>query len=193
MSGVDPAADGAGQRPAWRPSMPRAEAERWAAGSAISEALYHVTHRQAAARIRREGFDLTRRTIGRAWGNGIYATPDRQVLATYAQVYGNAAEVIELRVQVHQPLRVQPVVSDRIDMLRQALLLLPGANARFIDLTIELSRSLPAPLVAPEAFSRVLREAGYDALEVVEIGVSATVGGSQVVVYDPLNVVVVDG
>ena len=34
---------------------------------------------------------------------------------------------------------------------------------------------------------------GYDGLEIVDVGFTPAIGGNQVIVFDPRNVVVVDG
>jgi hypothetical protein len=171
--------------------MPRTAADRWARGSTFAGALYHATYESAAFHIRREGFDLARRSLGRAWGNGVYCSPDPQVAAYYARVYGSAATILELRVRIRSMLHLEPLFSDRLDLIRQALVLIPGAYPRFVELSIELSRILPSALVSAEAFSKVLVETGYDALEVVEVGISSLIGGTQIVVYDPRRIVVI--
>lgn len=54
--------------PTWKPTMTRAEAERWAEGSAIEIDLYHGTPATYAPKIREEGFKLSQ--LGNNLGNG---------------------------------------------------------------------------------------------------------------------------
>ena len=105
--------------------MPRAEADRWTASSSERRALFHATSRQAADAIRREGFDLSRRQLGRTWGNGVYATPDLDVAELYAALYQRDAAILELRANVASVLRVRLRGSDRSALLRQVLLAVP--------------------------------------------------------------------
>src|SRR3712207_3320605 len=73
-------------RSSWRPALTRTESAAWGAGSAYQAAVYHVTTVAAASAIRCEGFDLSRRAGGRAWGNGVYATPDPTALERYRRL-----------------------------------------------------------------------------------------------------------
>jgi hypothetical protein len=173
--------------------MTRAEADAWAAGSAYVTPVYHATSQDAAARIRQEGFDLSLRRFGRVWGNGIYATPDPNVASVYASLYGTDAVRLELRVNVSLVLSVRLVQTSAPDALRQVLTAIPDGFARYMDRSIDLSRRSPGTYVRPEALTRTIVEAGYDALEIVDVGITPAVGGSQLVVYDPRKVVVVDG
>lgn len=156
----------------------------WSAGSAYPAAVYHATTVDAAAAIRRRGFDLNRRAGGRAWGNGVYGTPDRSILARYRRQLGTQGIVLELRVAVRRVLTVGLSPVSRRSPLEQMLGQLPEGLARFID----------AGLKAPDratALTSVVVGLGYDALEIVEDRFTSAVGGHQIVVYDPRRVVVV--
>jgi hypothetical protein len=176
----------------WKPAMTRVEADAWAAGSSYVKPIFHATSRDAAASIRRDGFDLSHRRFGRVWGNGIYATPEPRVASIYAGLHGADAATLELRVNLSRVLSVRLVQAGGVDALRQVLTAIPGGYARFVDLTIELSRMEPGSYARPEALTRTIVQAGYDALEIVEVGFTTVAGGTQLVVYDPQRVVVVD-
>ena len=173
--------------------MTRAEADAWATGSASPSTVYHATSRDAAASIRRSGFDLSRRRFGRVWGNGIYTTPDPTVASLYAGLYGADGVELALRVRVRRVLRIHLAKQGGLDGAGQVLAAIPDGYARFVQWTIELSRPEPAAFVRPEALTRTIVQAGYDALEIFELGFSPAAGGTQLVVYDPRRVVVVDG
>lgn len=147
-------------RSTWRPSMPRPEAERWITGSAERRPLFHATSRQAAEAIRQAGFDLSRRQLGRTWGNGVYASPDIEVARIYAELYQDDAAILALRANLKRVLQVRLQGSDRSALLRQVLLAVPDGYVRFVDLTVRIGRSLPPAFVAPEAMTRVLVESG---------------------------------
>lgn len=172
--------------------MARIDAEAWAADSAYPGPIYHATSRTAAVAIRAVGFDLSRKRFGRMWGNGVYATPDLGASAAYADLFGADAEVVELRANARGVLRV-PLASGRgDDALGQILRAIPDGYARFVEATVTLGRALPGTSSRAEALTRTIVAAGYDALEIVETGLTA-VGGAQIVVYDRRKVVVVDG
>lgn len=155
--------------------------------------VYHATSRDAAATIRQEGFDLAHRRFGRVWGNGVYATSERSVSSAYAGLYGTDGVELELRIGVSRVARVQLTRAGGRDAVGQVLPAIPDGYARFVELSIELSRLNPGFYVRPEALTRTIVEAGYDALEIVEVGFTPAIGGTQIVVYDPRKVVVVEG
>ena len=92
----------------------------------------------------------------------------------YAALYGEDAEIIELRALLGSVLRLHLRGSDRPTLLRQVLLAIPGGYARFVELTVRLG--------SPHS----------PAFEIVEVGFSPAIGGNQVVVFDPKSVVVID-
>ena len=117
-SANDPSDDDTGRRPSWRPAMPRREAERWNAGSAVPGPVYHATSLASAQIIRRDGFDLDYRVLGRTWGNGVYTTPDRGVAEFYARLHEPDAVILELRIRVARPMQVHFPTGPRHDAFR---------------------------------------------------------------------------
>jgi hypothetical protein len=165
--------------------MTRAEAERWAAGSVFRAPVFHVTTVEAAASIRLHGFDLSRRAGGRAWGNGVYAAVDRATRDRYMEHLGRFGVTLPVRVDVRRVLTIRIGPTSGLPPVMQLLSVVPAGLRRFID----------AGLVAPDratALTRVLLDEGYDAVEIREDRFSASVGGNQVVVFDPRRVVVVN-
>jgi hypothetical protein len=175
--------------------MTRAEADAWAADSNYSQPVYHATTAEAAMMIRQEGFDLRFWRFGRVFGHGIYAAPERDLAAEYAELLRAQhipAEVLELRVDVHRGLVVRLPAGfsghPRIPVLQQVA----GGYGRYIEIVTRLSPSGLNVQVQAQAMTQVLVEAGYDALEIVDEGRAPRVGGSQVVVWNPRAVVIVD-
>jgi hypothetical protein len=166
--------------------MTRAEADAWVADSVYPTSVFHVTTIEAAITIRRRGFDLSRRSDGRAWGDGVYAALDQGTLGHYLRQLGARGVALELRVNVRRVLSLHILNSSRRLPLLQALAQIPDGLARFID------AGLQAPNRAT-AFTHVVTEAGYDALEIWEDRFTPEVGGNQLVVFDPRRVVVCDG
>jgi hypothetical protein len=69
---------------------------------------------------------------------------------------------------------------------------IPGGYPRFVDALRELATIMPNYYVRPAAITRVFVESGHDALEVVEAGFTTAIGGSQLVIFDPRKVLVVE-
>jgi hypothetical protein len=174
-----------GYRLVWKPTMSSADAERWAAGSAYPAVVFHVTTTETARAIRRLGFDLGYRAGGRAWGNGVYAATDRATCDWYLEQLGRHGVALALRVRVAHLLsmRVRPL--SRLSPLRQALAAIPGGVGRFVEFGL-------SPVDPETAFTHVVLEAGYDAIRIREDRFTRTVGGNQLVVFDPKRIVVID-
>lgn len=188
----DDAPPGAEERPTWRPTMSRIEAERWARASVYRVPLFHATTPAAGLAIRQLGFDVRFRTFGQVWGDGVYATADPEVIALYrALVSSGKPSVLELRVDLRTVLAVRVRRGERRDQVRDRILrLIPGGYSRWI-LELVILRPLHGDAAPALAFGRVLRGAGYDGLEIVEEVPTADIGGSQLVVYDSRNIVVI--
>lgn len=165
--------------------MTAEEAEEWAADSAYPAIVYHVTTTEAAAAIRQHGFDLRRRAGGRAWGNGVYAATDQATRDYYLTQLGHYGVVLSLRIRVRRLLSIHINPRARISPHRQLLAAIPGGVGRFI----ELGLSLPD---REAVLTRVVVEAGYDAVEIRERRFTLVVGSNQLVAFDARSIVVVD-
>jgi SPP1 gp7 family putative phage head morphogenesis protein len=81
----------------WTPTMTRAQADLWAAGSdplVAGRDFYHGTSRDAGRAIRSSGFDLSIITNGRVYGNGVYMGGNRNIAESYSR-----GDVLTLRVK----------------------------------------------------------------------------------------------
>lgn len=164
--------------------MGREEAEQWAEGSAFPAPIYHVTSDVAAASIMENGFDLGRRAGGRAWGDGIYAATDDPTRRAYLNQLGVRGVALELRAHVHAVLTVEIVVRSRIQPFWQLIAAVPDGTVRFLD-----ARGRGDDV--PGALKRIITNARYDALEIVEGTFTWQIGGNQLIVFDPRRIVVV--
>jgi len=72
-------------KPTWKPSMTTKESSRWAKNSKVEGILYHGTPSKSLEGIGKSGFDLSKRSTGRLYGNGAYFTRNTVV----AQGYGD--------------------------------------------------------------------------------------------------------
>jgi hypothetical protein len=122
-----------GEEPIWKPDMTRAEADRWTAGSDYPSPVYHVTTVEAAASIRRHGFQLGRRSGGRAWGDGIYAAVDDATRRFYLDQLGARGVALELRVRVKRVLRLRINQSVHTQPFWQLMLAVLDGMARFLE------------------------------------------------------------
>jgi hypothetical protein len=157
-------------RPAWKPVMTSIEADRWAEGSVYPAPVFHVTTEEAAAAIRRTGFDVAERRWGRAWGIGVYAATNEETLKTYRTIGGPGCEVLVLRVNVTRILPVRIGASPHRTPLEHLLTRLPDGMVRFIETRLRLTD-------VAEATRHVIVAAGYDALEIVEATFTPAIGG----------------
>ena len=182
--------------PQWKPTMTEEEALRWAENSAWKAPVFHVALQEDLAGLEREGFDLQRGEFGRQWGDGVYAGLDRNVETEYTQRKENYFQKptvqLELRVNIKNPLVVN--FSGRNDATDEDISnLLPGGNDRFWEIHDRLSAEGVDPRnLITKAFTEHLKEAGHDALIIIQEPFDIKVGGSQIVVLDPKNVVVVE-
>jgi hypothetical protein len=183
------------ERPPWKPTMTRAEAERWTAASAFPAPLYHVTSAQAAEAIMQTGFSLQRIRFGRFYGNGIYTTPNPDVAAYYAGFHLAPPSTLELRADVNRVLRVQVDPSDPTPAFEQIIEQIPGGMDRYASMELDPDEIPPDGNVRPVVVTRMVIEAGYDALEIVEPKPTPAVGGHQLIVFGSHEkvVVVTDG
>jgi len=185
-------ADGLDDAIGWRPTLSRAAAEAWGAHSVYPEPVYHATTADTAAIIRQEGFNLDRQRFGRFWGNGVYGTTDSAIAARYAAALGSGAQVLELRLNVRRVLSVHLSQRHPASAIEQVLAPIPNGFARYVEIGEALRTGRSAVDPRAEALTRLMREAGYDVLEIVEPGFTPAVGGAQVVIFDPRMVVVID-
>lgn len=104
----------------WSPSMTEREAREWTASSAYKDPVYHATSKQGAEAIPREGFRLSLRKVGRAYGNGVYVGLKASDVETYRKLY-SGGETLELRTNVRKVLdvdREMKKVRDRGDLAK---------------------------------------------------------------------------
>lgn len=187
----------------WQPSMRQADAERWAAGTALPGTYLHYT--AAAPKILRSGFDLGRagEGAGAAYGLGVYLVPATESAAStfYRNLIGK--DPIEAVVKVSKPHTVaidavvlgQPSLAGepikvagtmRVDPMKVAVLKgIPGAERK-------LRKAMATSESVEEAVIKVLLAEGYDAVVIENPKFSEAVGGTQVIVLDPRNVVAIN-
>jgi hypothetical protein len=204
--------------PKWKPSMSRRAAERWARDSVWQEDVFHVTDASNVAGLQAQGFDVTRRTFGRAWGNGIYVGTDeatRQMYEQWTRMLKGKPQALTLKINVKSVFRFD---ASRI-IARQTYLAvaktLPDGERDFRALVRQMEQNnarvlrdaealpyaqreaflaqndyqLPVP---QEALIRLLQQRGYDALHVTDHDPPTSfVGGNQIVVFKAQNVVII--
>lgn len=165
--------------PQWSPSMSRADAELWAAQSAIKQDTYHVTPGVGNERaIKANGFDLSRRQFGRMWGDGVYVGMDQNTADLYVQWSGSSARKLTIKTNVQNPYVFTPTGKknfEKVDVVMEALGITKSRANKILN---EVDGDI----------SRILQNAGYDALHVNIKGA----GGNQMVIFDPKKVVVVN-
>lgn len=91
-------------KPEWKPSMTRDEAEAFIKDSVYQDSVWHGTSSYNVDSILADGFKLDRQSWGRIWGDGVYATPDKNLARQYAKGFGNKS--LEIKVNIERPLRI---------------------------------------------------------------------------------------
>ena len=167
--------------------MSRADAERWAASSKVTQDTYHITTSVANARsIMENGFDLGRREFGRMWGDGVYVGADNETAKLYTRFVGRGARKLTIKMDVRNPFAFKAKGDSTT-----------GSGFTKVDIVMDALK-LPYPKAMKELqkvggdLSRVLSVAGYDALHIIPTAINEGVGGNQIVVFDPKKVVVIN-
>ena len=153
--------------------------------------LYHLARPEDAARLRQEGFAATPHTI-QAWAAGVYLATDEQTAVLYERL-DPARERIVVTVAVLNPfvVAVPAGASDSIKVMRAAIAARYGEEAAQ-GLDRETLRRERRSLA--DAVTLILGAHGHDALcvEMGEVAAedqrSITVGGNQLIVFDPARV-----
>ena len=198
--------------------MNRRQAERWAQNSVWKDDVFHVTAVQNADSLQAQGFDVGRRAFGRAWGNGVYLGTDettRQMYERWTRMLKDEPASLTIKINVKAVFRF-----DASQMLERQTYLavaktLPDGERDFRAMVSQIEQNnirvlrtaeyLPlahretflvqhdyqiAP--APEALTRLLQPRGFDALHVADHDPPTSfVGGNQIVVFNPQNVVII--
>jgi hypothetical protein len=99
---------------------------------------------------------------------------------------------LELRARLRNVLAINAMPDELRERFRERiLLLLPDGFQQWVTELMAL-RPLYGRDASSIAFGRVLSGAGYDGLAIFEERASPAIGGTQLVIFDPRNVVVID-
>ncbi len=183
--------DEAGAAQIGKGAMSKPEAEKAVADSALKDTFYHATTPEAAAAISKDGFTSTGKKYGKVFGDGVYLATDAPTTDRYAKQVGAGASVVEVKVNVKNPFVVK--MEDLSDGFLDIAKRLPGGEAAFRKAQEKMVKDgVSHDDSRGKAIAAMLQDAGYDALK-IEASPDAhhNVGGSQLVVFDPKNVVAV--
>lgn len=173
--------------PSWQPSMSRSAADAWAVNSAIKQDVHHVTTSAANKQgIMTDGFDLARQEWGRVWGNGVYVAVDDATTGMYRKWIGKDAETLTIRLNVKKPFVYRATVSN--PKPEDILLAATGRPRSDMAAIAQLVYDRNGKCILEIA----LRDLGFDALHIIPLSAESYVGGNQIVVFDPHDVVVID-
>jgi len=156
--------------------------------------VFHVARSADVERLRREGFSSAG-TI-QAWAAGVYLATDRQTAELYERLE-LGRERLPVLATVESPFLVEVPAGeyDAIEVMHRAIAEAYGEAAAAPISREELRRERRA---LADVVTSILREHGHDALEVAMGPVSpddqrsVTVGGNQLVVFDPERVALAD-
>jgi hypothetical protein len=141
-----------------------------------------VTERENLRSIADNGFDLSRRSWGRVWGNGVYVGVDDETRRMYHRWIGPSSGHLTLKLNVSKLAVFEPTGQrfDQLDVLQQVL----GVGMSEASDLLRRAGSIEGALALE----------GYDALWVkaYQRAVGEGPGGNQIVIFDPKKVVVID-
>lgn len=193
-------------KPVWQPSMSLSNARKWAADSAYKTVTAHITSPVAAQAIRSAGFDLSKAgSVGNVFGIGVYSALNKATQDFYKEELGMPTS---LRTMAN----VKKVLT--LDFSKQAYIgnmqkddigaLLPGGSKAFDQMVAQVKAEKQGKSwdelvqhgldnnTEAIALGRQVQAAGYDALLIKDKpSITQHVGGDQLLVYDPKQVVVI--
>jgi hypothetical protein len=215
------------QAPAWKPSMTRAEAERWAADSALKQPYYHMTDGVNVPSLVEQGFNLQYRSFGRVWGDGVYASNSDEALSIYtregseqltlrvnaqnvyhydvskASIGADPMSIEAIAAQHPQGSRLLNIYQELEDYRRQKQLelsMLPGGPSEARSALLKEARQrLNAETfgmadIRSKAITDWAKEQNIDAMSIENLPFNPSqlqdIGGEQLIVFDPKNVVI---
>ena len=92
----------------WTPSMDRGAAEEWAKDTQIKNDFFHGTSKAGEAGISKTGWDLSKRAVGRVFGDAVYLSDSKLVTKRYAEgVHKADAATLTLKVNSVKPFVVE--------------------------------------------------------------------------------------
>lgn len=142
--------------------MTRQQAIEWAADSAYTNEVYHVTSVENVDDLLANGFDLDRcgSGVGSIFGNAIYVTQDAGETLGY---YLSSDDVVAVagRIRVTNPLVVEAWQGMHEEVLHNEIVDLTGIYA--------------------DNITDILAESEYDAIIIEQDGFDRAVGGSQII------------
>lgn len=199
--------------PTGMPVMTQDEALAWAKnqGTKYDKIVYHVTTPENAEAILKDGYKLGKKGIytkGEALlGEGFYGATDWDTVELYqelALLQNKDQETIGFAVNVQKPLRLTVTEPKWWDYGNNAPW--KGATPQGIlddflgsvigkkdlkALKQEIEGTNPG-IGQSEILKKILQDMGYDSIIFITPGAEQYLGGSQIVVFDPRNVVAID-
>jgi hypothetical protein len=184
------AADKRARAAGWKPFMTPAEAVEWTKNSAYKKTVVRVGEKLAFEGVKTEGFNTHAEGRYSMHAEGAYFATDVSTIHHYS--YGPVSVLSAFKVNVKNPLKVVfPKYYDPEGPMgpRERILKAAGLTPDEIAKLRPEFNDLSAQAVTDE-----LQKRGYDSIEIIdESGWSGTPGGSQVVVFDRENIVMLDG
>jgi len=88
----------------WTPSMTAEQADAWSSQSTMKSTLFHGTSETGVESIPRDGFDLSLKSNGKFFGNGVYLAENQGLAQTYADFA--EGDVLMTRINVRKVLHI---------------------------------------------------------------------------------------
>jgi len=161
----------------WKPTMTAAESSQWFKNSKLKDTYIHGTTEESVESIKKNGFDLSKKRYGRAYGDGVYMSSEEEVRKKGLS-YGSSR--LRIRINVKNPL---------IDMDGSIM----NTNSSLANEMDAYAKKHKIDIYAKEndtvaykknVVSVYLKKKGYDSV------VTEEEGAQVVVVFNPKNVTV---
>ena len=177
----------------WQAELPEAKINQWAQGTYKDKVFYHTTSPEFMKDIRKTGFDVASEEgmAYKVFGEGGYFSTDKFTAAIYQDLLEDADfQTFRFKVNVKNPKVIKRIPDDINTHPKLVDHIAREVNANDYDDFISDG------LAPNKALEKVLREAGYDSLQ---IDIPHThpnfknIGGNQLLVFDKKNIVAVKG
>lgn len=200
------------QDPTWKPTMTQDEALEWAKnhGTKYSDIVWHITGTENANAILDEGFKLGE---GKGFskqvhlfGEGFYGALDMETVGLYqdlAYLQDEYNVSVGFAVNIQKPLRLIVATPEYWDFENNAPH--PGTTPQSIlkdflsqvigekdfNALLQEKDALNPDAGEGELLAQILQDMGYDSIIFMTPAAENYLGGSQIVVFDPRNVVAI--
>jgi hypothetical protein len=169
----------------WKPKMSLGEAQEWAKDSIYPDTVLRVGSPKAAKAIGQIGFDMDKPGYY-MHGKGAYFALSPDTIDKYGEFESRSYVVTAYKVKLKNPLFVDYNKDAHWNVGKT------GSRRHILEAAGVSPEDVAGRYESDSGFTALLHELGYDGIVIKDQGWHGTPGGSQVVVFDPKNIVQID-